>query len=132
SPAFARHPKVFNRLYVSLIEAGESSGTLDEVLDRAATQIEKETKLKRRVRGAMIYPAVVITFASLVLTFMLLFIIPVFVDVYDSLDGKLPTLTLFVMHMSYAMRHYWFIIFPAIGGIIFGFRKWKQSEHGRQ
>ena len=56
SQAFARHPKVFNRLYVSLIEAGESSGTLDEVLDRAATQIEKETQLKRRVRGAMIYP----------------------------------------------------------------------------
>ena len=84
STAFARHPKVFNRLYISLIEAGESSGTLDEVLDRAATQIEKETQLKRRVRGAMIYPAVVMTFASLVLTFMLLFIIPVFVGVFDS------------------------------------------------
>ena len=56
SQAFARHPKVFNRLFVSMIEAGESSGTLDEVLDRAATQIEKETQLKRRVRGAMVYP----------------------------------------------------------------------------
>ena len=132
SKALARHPKVFNRLFVAMVEAGESSGTLDTVLDRVATQIEKETQIRRRVKGAMIYPAVVITFASLVLTFMLLFIIPVFVKVFDSLDGKLPTLTLFVMHMSYAMRHYWFIIFPAIGGIIFGFRKWKQSEHGRQ
>src|SRR5881394_1294346 len=132
SKALARHPKVFNRLFVAMVEAGESSGTLDMVLDRVAVQIEKETQIKRRVKGAMVYPAVVITFASLVLTFMLLFIIPVFVKVFDSLDGKLPTLTLFVMHMSYAMRHYWFIIFPAIGGIIFGFRKWKQSEHGRQ
>src|SRR5438445_5378186 len=99
SKAFARHPKVFNRLYVSLIEAGESSGTLDEVLDRSATQIEKETKLKRRVKGAMVYPAVVMTFASLVLTFMLLFIIPVFVGVYDELHGHLPRLTQAVMTM---------------------------------
>ena len=132
STAFARHPKVFNRLYVSLIEAGESSGTLDDVLDRAATQIEKETQLKRRVRGAMIYPAVVITFASLVLTFMLMFIIPVFVDVYDELNGELPGLTQLVMKMSDALRHYWFIIFPAIAATIFGLRTLKRTEKGRQ
>src|SRR3954468_18969637 len=132
SRAFARHPKVFNRLYVSLIEAGESSGTLDEVLDRAATQIEKETQLKRRVRGAMIYPAVVITFASLVLTFMLLFIIPVFVDVYDQLNGELPGLTALVMKLSDVLRGYWFIIFPAIAATIFGLRTLKRTERGRQ
>src|SRR5437899_1963070 len=77
SRALARHPKVFNRLFVAMVEAGESSGTLDTVLDRVATQIEKETQIKRRVKGAMVYPTVVITFACLVLTFMLLFIIPV-------------------------------------------------------
>ena len=132
SRAFARHPKVFNRLYISLIEAGESSGTLDEVLDRAATQIEKETQLKRRVRGAMIYPAVVMTFASLVLTFMLLFIIPVFVGVFDSLDGELPSLTQYVMTMSNALRNWWFIIFPAIGATIFGLHRLKRTEQGRQ
>jgi type IV pilus assembly protein PilC len=132
SQAFARHPKVFNRLYVSLIEAGESSGTLDEVLDRAATQIEKETQLKRRVRGAMIYPAVVMTFASLVLTFMLMFIIPVFVNVYDQLNGDLPSLTQFVMKMSDALRHWWFIIFPGIAATVFGLRKLKRTEKGRQ
>ena len=132
SKAFARHPKVFNRLYVSLIEAGESSGTLDEVLDRAATQIEKETKLKRRVRGAMVYPAVVTTFATLVLTFMLMFIIPVFVGVYDQLHGELPSLTKFVMAMSDALRHWWFIIFPAIAVLVFGLRRLKRTEKGRQ
>src|SRR4051794_21910077 len=132
SRALARHPKVFNRLFVAMVEAGESSGTLDTVLDRVAVQIEKETQIKRRVKGAMIYPAVVITFASLVLTFMLLFIIPVFVKVFADLNGDLPKLTQIVMHMSYAMRHYWFIIFPAIAGIIFGFRRWKRTENGRK
>ena len=116
SKALARHPKVFNRLFVAMVEAGESSGTLDTVLDRVAVQIEKETQIKRRVKGAMVYPSVVISFAFLVLTFMLLFIIPVFVNVFDSLNGNLPMLTQFVMHASYALRHYWFIIFPAIGG----------------
>jgi type IV pilus assembly protein PilC len=132
SKAMAQHPKVFNRLFVAMVEAGESSGTLDTVLDRVATQIEKETQLKRRVKGAMVYPAVVIAFASLVLTFMLLFIVPVFVKVFDSLNGQLPKPTQIVMQASYALRHYWFIIFPAIGGMIFGFRKWKRTERGRQ
>ena len=78
SRALARHPKVFNRLFVAMVAAGESSGTLDTVLDRVATQIEKDTKLKRRVKSAMVYPTVVITFASIVLVFMLMFIVPVF------------------------------------------------------
>jgi type IV pilus assembly protein PilC len=132
SKALARHPKVFNRRFVAMVEAGESSGTLDTVLDRVATQIEKETKIKRRVKGAMVYPTVVISFAFLVLTFMLLFIVPVFVKVFDSLNGELPKPTQLVMHASYAMRHYWFIIFPAIAGIVFAFRKWKSTERGRQ
>jgi len=132
SKALARHPKVFNRLFVAMVEAGESSGTLDTVLDRVAVQIEKETQIKRRVKGAMVYPSVVISFAFLVLTFMLLFIIPVFVNIFATLNGNLPTLTQFVMHASYALRHYWFIIFPAIGGLIYGFRRLKRTERGRQ
>jgi type IV pilus assembly protein PilC len=132
SKALAQHPKVFNRLFVAMVEAGESSGTLDTVLDRVAVQIEKETQIKRRVKGAMVYPTVVISFAFIVLVFMLLFIIPVFVKVFDSLNGELPKLTQIVMHMSYALRHYWFIIFPVIAGIIFGFRRWKGTESGRK
>ena len=132
SNAFARHPKVFSRLFVSMIEAGESSGTLDEVLDRAATQIEKENKLKRRVKGAMIYPAVVLSFATLVLTFMLLFIIPVFETVYEDLDGELPGLTKGVMAMSSALRQWWFVIFPLIGVGIFALRRAKRTDTGRQ
>jgi type IV pilus assembly protein PilC len=132
SKAFARHPKVFNRLYVSMIEAGESSGTLDAVLDRAATQIEKENKLRRRVKGAMVYPSVVISFATLVLIFMLMFIVPVFAQIFDDLGGELPKPTQLVMGASDLMRGYWFIIFPLVGGMIFGFRHWKRTENGRK
>jgi type IV pilus assembly protein PilC len=132
SKAFARHPKVFNRLYVSMIEAGESSGTLDRVLDRAATQIEKENKLRRRVKGAMVYPSVVISFATLVLIFMLLFIVPVFAQIFDDLGGELPTPTKLVMGASNLMRDWWFVIFPLVIGLIFGFRHWKKTDQGRQ
>src|SRR5262249_27985782 len=132
SQALARHPKVFNRLFVAMVEAGESSGTLDTVLNRVATQVEKEAQIRRRVKGAMVYPSVVITFAFLVLTFMLLFIIPVFVSVFDELNGNLPTLTQIVMHVSYATRHWWFVIFPAIAATIFAFRHWKRTERGRK
>jgi len=132
SRALGRHPKVFNRLFVSMVEAGESSGTLDHVLDRIATQIEKETQIKRRVKGAMVYPAVVLSFATLVLIFMLLFIVPVFVKVFDDLGGELPTLTKFVMGASNLLRGYWFIIFPAAIAAAFGLRKLKRTEAGRQ
>jgi type IV pilus assembly protein PilC len=131
SVALARHPKVFSRLYVAMVEAGEASGTLDLVLDRVAVQIEKETKIKRRVKGAMIYPTLVLVFASLVLTGMLLFLVPVFVDIFDQLNGQLPTLTQYVVNVSNLFRHYWFVIFPLVGLSIWGFFRWKKSERGR-
>jgi type IV pilus assembly protein PilC len=130
SRALARHPKVFNRLFVALVAAGESSGTLDTVLDRVASQIEKETKLKRRVKSAMIYPAVVLTFATLVLIFMLMFIVPVFQKVFDELNGQLPTPTRIIIGMSHALRGYWFIIFPTVGLIVYMLRRLKRTEEG--
>ncbi|MBA3842039.1 MAG: type II secretion system F family protein [Actinobacteria bacterium] len=132
SRAMARHPKVFNRLFISMVEAGESSGTLDTVLDRVATQIEKETAIKRRVKGAMVYPTVVLSFATLVLIFMLLFIVPVFVNVFDQLNGQLPKPTQIVMGASNILRHYWFIIFPAVGLGIYALRRFLKTETGRQ
>ena len=113
SKAFARHTKVFNRLFVAMIESGESSGTLDTVLDRLAIQIEKETQIKRRVKSAMVYPLVVLTFATLVLIFMLMFIVPVFVKVFDQLNGDLPKPTQMIVNMSNILRAWWWLIFPA-------------------
>jgi type IV pilus assembly protein PilC len=132
SKALGRHPRVFNKLYVAMVEAGEASGTLDIVLDRVAVQIEKETAIKRRVKGAMVYPTMVLTFASLVLTGMLMFLVPVFVKIFDDLGGSLPTLTQYVLTVSNGLRSYWFVIFPTIGATIYGVRRFKRSEPGRQ
>src|ERR671923_204855 len=100
SQAMARHPKVFSRLYVAMVEAGEAAGILDQVLDRVAFQIEKETKIKRRVKGAMIYPTMVLIFATLVLIGMLMFLVPVFVKIFEDLGGSLPTLTQWVVNVA--------------------------------
>jgi type IV pilus assembly protein PilC len=132
SEAMARHPDTFNRLYIAMVEAGEAAGVLDVVLDRVALQIEKEQKIKRRVRGAMIYPTVVMTFAFLVLCGLLMFLVPIFVKIFDTLGGELPTLTQWVLHVSNLLRSYWFIIFPALGLSLFGFLKWKKTTSGRQ
>src|SRR5712691_4281331 len=132
SQAMSRHTKVFSRLYVSMVEAGEAAGILDTVLDRVAKQIEKETAIKRRVKGAMIYPTVVLTFASLVLAAMLLFIVPVFTKMFTQLGGQLPMLTRVIVSASDLLRARWFIIFPALAGIAFLIRRWKHSTEGRK
>jgi type IV pilus assembly protein PilC len=132
SEAMVEHPHVFSRLYVSMVEAGEAAGALDTVLDRVATQIEKEQKIKRRVKGAMIYPTVVLIFATLVLIGMLMFLVPIFVKIFAELGGELPKLTQYVLFASNGLRSYWFIIFPVAGGIIYGFFRWKKTETGRQ
>src|SRR5213082_2147341 len=100
SQALGRPPKIFTRLYVSMVEAGEAAGILDQVLDRVAFQIEKDTQIKRRVKGAMMYPTMVLIFATLVLTGLLMFLVPVFVNIFGQLGGKLPTLTQYVVNAS--------------------------------
>jgi type IV pilus assembly protein PilC len=132
SQAMARHPKVFSELYVAMVQAGEASGMLDHVLDRVADQIEKETKIKRRVKGAMVYPTVVFTFATLVLCAMLMFIVPIFARIFTSLGGQLPLLTRIVVAASDLLRHRWYIVFPLIAALIWGGLRYKRTESGRQ
>jgi len=132
SQAMARHPNVFDRLYISMIEAGEAAGILDTTLDRVAMQIEKEMKIKRRVKGAMVYPTVVLVFAIFVLIGMLMFLVPVFQGIFSDLGGELPFLTKMVVAASDLVRGYWFILFPAMGGAVYGFRRWKKTPAGRQ
>ncbi|HVS85963.1 MAG TPA: type II secretion system F family protein [Gaiellaceae bacterium] len=132
SEAMARHPKVFSRLYVSMVEAGEAAGILEVVLDRVAFQIEKEEAIRRRVKGAMIYPTIVLVFATLVLLGMLLFLVPVFVKIFAQLNGNLPTLTQEVVNVSNVLRNYWFVVIPALVAAPFLFRWWKDTERGRR
>jgi type IV pilus assembly protein PilC len=132
SQAMHRHPKIFDRLFVAMVEAGEAAGILDQVLDRVAYQIEKATQIKRRVKGAMLYPTMVLVFATLVLTGLLMFLVPVFVKIFGQLGGQLPTLTQYVVTVSDFLRSKYYFIFPLVGATIFGIRKYKKTEPGRQ
>jgi type IV pilus assembly protein PilC len=132
SQAMAQHPKVFSRLYISMVEAGEAAGILDIVLDRVAFQIEKQEAIRRRVKGAMVYPTMVIIFATMVLIGMLMFLVPVFVNIFKQLGGQLPTLTQYVMYGSDFLHAYWFIVIPSLIASPFIFNKWKATESGRK
>jgi type IV pilus assembly protein PilC len=132
SEAMARHPRVFSRLFIAMVQAGEAAGILDVVLDRVAYQIEKETKIKRRVRGAMMYPIMVLSFATLVLIGMLMFLVPVFVGIFAQLGGDLPLLTKVVVYASDFLRARFYIVFPAIGLVIWGFFRLKRTYRGRR
>jgi type IV pilus assembly protein PilC len=138
SEAMARHPKVFSRLYIAMVEAGEAAGILDIVLDRVAMQIEKQEAIRRRVKGAMVYPTLVFVFATFVLFAMLLFLIPIFVKIFAQLNGQLPMLTKIVVAVSNALRGSWFVVPNAlllivlvVGGFFY-FRHWKTTEFGRK
>jgi type IV pilus assembly protein PilC len=132
SEAMSRHPKVFSRLYIAMVEAGEAAGILDIVLDRVAVQIEKQEAIRRRVKGAMIYPIMVFAFATVVLIAMLMFLIPIFVKIFAQLHGDLPLLTKIVVHVSNGFRGYWYVIFPLMIAAPFVFRWWRNTEGGRQ
>ena len=132
SQAMGRHPKIFSRLYIAMVEAGEAAGILDAVLDRVAFQIEKETAIKRRVKGAMIYPTMVLIFATLVLIGMLMFLVPIFVKIFQDLGGELPTLTQWVVNVSDFLRSNYYIVFPVLIASFFGLRKAKRTEKGKQ
>jgi type IV pilus assembly protein PilC len=132
SEAMARHPRIFSRLFISMVEAGEAAGILDVVLDRVAFQIETETRIKRRVKGAMMYPLMVMGFATLVLIGMLMFLVPIFVDIFAELGGDLPMLTQIVVNLSDILRNYYFIVFPVMGAMIYGFFRLKKTDRGRR
>jgi len=131
SEAMGSHPKAFDTLYVAMVEAGEAAGVLDTVLDRVAIQIEKSEAIKRRVKSAMIYPTLVLCFATLVLVGMLMFLVPIFVKMFKENGGQLPTLTQYIVTASDFIRSYWFVIFPIVGGSIWSLMRFKKSPRGR-
>jgi len=131
SDALARHPKIFSQLYVAMIRAGETGGFLEDALIRVSEQLEAQARLRRQVRGAMVYPAVVSGIALCVVAAMLLFIIPVFAGVFKQFGGTMPSLTLHTIAVSNALRHQWyFFLFGSIG-IVTAFRRWKASKSGQ-
>jgi len=129
--ALKEHPKIFDEQFVNLVHAGESGGILDTILRRLAQFLEKSEALKRKVKGAMIYPIVVITIALSVVTILLLFVIPVFKEMFEGAGQKLPGPTLLVLAMSEFLQAYFIYIFLTLGFIIFIIRKFYATERGR-
>jgi len=131
SNAIKKHPKIFSDLYVSLVAAGEMGGMLDTILNRLAVHIEKAEKLKRKVKGALVYPSVVLTISIVVIAVLLIFVIPVFQEMFEGLGGELPALTQFIVDLSEFLQSYIFFILGALVVIYFAFIKFRSTEKGR-
>jgi type IV pilus assembly protein PilC len=132
SEAFARHPKIFDRLFVAMTNAGEIGGVLDSALLRIASQLEKDNALRRQVKSAMVYPAVVLSFAMVVLFALVTFIVPVFAGVFKQFGGKLPAITQVTVTLSHLSAQFgWSIPFLMAGGF-WCFKRWKRTEGGRE
>ena len=131
SDALERHPKLFSPLFVAMARAGETGGMLDASLMRVADQLEKEDSLRRQVKSAMTYPAVVMGFAGIVLIALVAFIVPVFVGVFKEFGGELPPITKFTVLISHLVTSYWWLCILVGWGTVTTFRRWKRSRKGR-
>jgi type IV pilus assembly protein PilC len=132
SEALSKHPKAYDNLYVAMVRAGEAGGVLDQVLLRLAETIEAKVALRQKVRSAMTYPIVVFVMVILILTAMLLFVVPMFENLYSELGGILPLPTRILLAVSGAVSS-WFglVIFAVLVGLAFGFRRYAATERGR-
>jgi type IV pilus assembly protein PilC len=130
--ALDRHKDTFNELYVAMVRAGEAGGILEETLRRVATQLEKDESLRRQVKSAMMYPAVIMVFAFVVLVALLTFLVPVFSDIFKDLGGELPMITRVCVTLSNTIRDYWFVLIFAPPALWFGFKKWKATPNGHR
>jgi len=134
SEAMSRHPKAFDRLYVNMVQAGETGGVLDVILQRLAEFMEKAQRLKRRVVGAMIYPSVVICFSVMIVTGIMIFVVPKFRDIFKDFKTDLPTLTKYLMAVStwVADDYGWAIIMGSPFGVFFLIKLTGKSKAGKR
>ena len=130
--AFAKHPKAFSDLYVNMVAAGEAGGILDTILLRLAVFLEKNDALVRKVKGAMIYPGVILSVAGIAIAVLLVFVIPTFQEMFASVNMELPLPTRIVIGLSDGLITYWWVILAAIGAGIFGIRKYYGTPVGRK
>jgi general secretion pathway protein F len=125
------HPKVFSDLYVNMVHAGESSGTLDLVFERLADFTESQVKLKTKVTGAMVYPIIMVIVSFLIISLLMIFVIPKMTAIFDEMGMELPFLTRALKGTSELFVDFWYLMFSAIILAVWGFRRWKRSEKGR-
>ena len=129
SVAFRKYPLYFDNLYCNLVEAGESAGILDALLDRLAVYMEKTEAIKSKIKSALMYPITVLIVAFVVVAVIMIFVIPAFKEVFSNFGGELPVPTLIVIAMSEFFVSYWYLIFGGIGGGVYFFMEaWKRNE----
>ena len=134
-----RQPEIFDQLFRSIVRSGETSGRLEEALDRIAFHLEKMDALKRQIRSALMYPAFVFAVAVVIMLAVVAFIVPVFIGVFEELaadqpgeTAELPFMTQITVAISDVVTNYWFIWLPGVIGAAIGFSQWKKTERGRR
>ena len=130
--AISKHPNVFNRLYVSMVKAGESGGLLSDILDRLAMFLESAARLKKKVKSAMTYPIIVLCIAVSITTFLIVRVVPVFGEIFADFGAKLPAPTQFLLDVSAFIRGNWYYIVSGLLGVFFSIRAFLRTERGRQ
>ncbi len=129
--ALRKHPKAFNDLYVNMVAAGEAGGILDTILVRLAEFLEKNDAIVRKVKGAMIYPGVIMSVAVIAISVLLIFVIPTFQNMFASVNLQLPLPTRIVIGASHTLTQYWWLILGAIGAGVFALNRYYQTAPGR-
>jgi type IV pilus assembly protein PilC len=129
--ALKKHPNVFPALYSSLVKAGEQAGNLDVILNEMANNLERDREFKSRVRGAMIYPIMIILMMGVVVTIMMVFVIPKLTSLYSQSEAELPVPTQILIGTSNFMINYWWVIVGVLAISIFAFRRWVTTPGGR-
>src|SRR5437867_3613691 len=132
SQALVKHPKVFNKLYVSMVDAGEKGGLLAEVLARLATYLENTARLRKKVKSAMMYPTAVTIIAIGITIFLLVKVVPVFGEIYSGFGAKLPGPTQFLINISNVLKNYILYILPGMGALVYGWLYYIKPKPGRE
>ena len=132
SQALLKHPKVFNKLYVCMVDAGEKGGLLAEILSRLATFLENTARLRKKVKSAMMYPTVVTVVAISITIFLLVKVVPVFGEIFSGFGAKLPAPTQFLIDLSNWLKSNLFIVLPAIGLVVYGWFAYTKTKQGRE
>jgi type IV pilus assembly protein PilC len=127
-----KHPKVFNRLYVAMVKAGEAGGLLAEILDRLAGFLEATARLRKKIKSAMTYPVIVVTIAFSITTFLIVRVVPVFGDIFKDFGAKLPAPTQFLLDLSFLIRSNWYFLVGGAAGVFFGIKYLLSTKQGRE
>ena len=131
SAALSEHPDIFPKLLVSMVYAGEMTGSLDDVLNKMAIQLERDNRINNKIRSAMIYPVILLCVTVVVLIIMLTKVVPTFTEIYKTADMELPKLTLIIVDISIAVIDYWYFLLASVIGIGYGVRMFLSTKTGR-